>query len=262
MPSMTGRPMTEPLAPFVAPGRRPSRLGWSLAAWLALSIGTCLTVLLLHRPTEPAAHDSGLSTAHRAPATSTSASAPGPQLVTQDGSAEWQLRLFYTATEAYYHGTPVPVTGCADLACRPGPGARGRYPRDFVTAVRAQGSGLISSGPNRGRYLEWDADRGYWLDTAPRGPAGAPLVPFVSVISSTPQLSAHTPLRVLSCGAGSRAGWAAVCARLRVESWSVATVAVPAAGRTVRLYVGSENQAGFAAGAWADTFRHAVLRVG
>jgi len=53
-----------------------------------------------------------------------------------------------------------------------------------------------------------------------------------------------------------------VCARLHASSWSVATVTSPAGGRTVRLYIGLENRPGFAAGAWADTFLHAVLRVG
>jgi len=159
----------------------------------------------------------------------------------------------------------VPVRGCANVSCRPASADLGDYPRDFVAAVRAQGSGRVDSGPHRGRYLDWDATRGYWLDTVPRGPGAVLLEPFVSVISNSSQLSARTALRVASCGAGSRAGWAAVCTELRAAPWSVAAVApaaAPASRRTVRLYVGTENRAGFAAGPWADTFRSAVLRVG
>jgi len=268
--------MTGPHASSPAPARRSSRLGWSLAAWLALSIGTCLAVLVTHHSTRPAANDAGLSTARAVspaspigPGVAPTASAPvaapsssAPVALTRDGSADWQLRLFFTATEAYYHGAPVRVRGCADLACPRGQVDLGRYPRDFVAAVRAQGSGRLDAGPHRGGYLDWDAVRGYWIDTAPRAADGAPLRPFASVISSTPQLSAYTPLEVLSCGKGSRAGWAVVCARLRAASWSVATVAAPRGERTVRLYVGTETRPGFAAGPWADTFQHAVLRVG
>jgi hypothetical protein len=170
----------------------------------------------------------------------------------------------------------VRVHGCANVSCRPASVDLGHYPHDFVAAVRAQGSGHIGSGPHRGHYLDWDDARGYWLDTVPRGPGAVLLQPFVSAISNTPQLSARTTLRVSSCGAGSRAGWAAVCAHLRATPWSVATVAGPAvagpgavagpaaatATRTVRLYIGTENRTGFAAGPWADTFRSAVLRVG
>jgi hypothetical protein len=268
--------MTGPHASPPAPARRSSRLGWSLAAWLALSIGTCLAVLVTHHSAPPAANDAGLSTARAvapasptepvaapaSPAKPVAAPTSSAAALTRDGSADWQLRLFFTATEAYYHGAPVRMRGCADLACRPGQIDLGRYPRDFVTAVRAQGSGRIGTGPHRGGYLDWDAVRGYWIDTAPRAADGAPLRPFASVISSTSQLSAYTPLEVLSCGKGSRAGWATVCARLRASTWSVATVAVPRGERTVRLYVGAETRPGFAAGPWADTFQHAVLRVG
>jgi hypothetical protein len=195
-----------------------------------------------------------------------------PQPRPVDGSTGWQLRLFFTAASSYYHGPTVRVRGCPDVSCRPAPADLGPYPHDFVAAVRAQGSGRIDNGPHRGHYLDWDATRGYWLDTVPRGPGAVLLQPFVSVISNTPQLSARTTLRVASCGAGSRAGWAAVCTQLRAAPWSVATVAgtatvagpaaVPTARRTVRLYVGTENRAGFGAGPWAETFRSAVLRVG
>jgi len=263
--------MTGPHASSPAPARRSSRLGWSLAAWLALSIGTCLAVLITHHSAQPAANDAVMSTAPSVAPTPPVASPTGrvatpsssaPAALTRDGSADWQLRLFFTATEAYYHGAPVRVRGCADLACQRGQVDLGRYPRDFLAAVRTQGSGRIGTGPHGGGFLDWDAVRGYWIDTAPRAADGAPLRPFASVISSTSQLSAYTPLEVLSCGKGSRAGWAAVCARLRAASWSVATVAVPRGKRTVRLYVGTETRPGFAAGPWADTFQHAVLRVG
>lgn len=262
---MTG-PRELPPAPIRA--ARSRRLGWSLAGWLVLSLAACLVVLAVHRPAERPA---GRTAAPLTPATGSGTGSAVPvraapaspsRRLTADGSAGWQLRLFFTAASSYYHGAAVRVTGCADVTCRPSAVDLGRYPRGFVAAVRTQGSGRIDSGAHRGRYLDWNAARGYWLDTVPRGPGAGPLQPFVSVISSTPQLSPHTALRVASCGAGSRAGWAAVCARLRASSWSVAAVALPAVRRTVRLYIGTENQPRFAAGAWADTFRSAVLRVG
>lgn len=255
-----------------------ARLGWTLGAWLLLSVAACVVVLALHRPAErpaerraehPAERPAG-RTGPATPAVSAAASVratmspPSPvRPGTADGSTGWQLQLFFTAASAYYGGPTVPVTGCTTVSCRPASADLGRYPRGFVAAVRAQGSGYLGNGPHRGHYLDWDGQRGYWLDTVPRGPGAVPLRPFGSVISSTPQLSARTTLRVASCGAGSRAGWAAVCAQLRAVPWSVAAVAPGSAvRRTVRLYVGTENRPRFVTGPWADTFHDAVLRVG
>jgi hypothetical protein len=240
-----------------------------LAGWLVLSVVACVVVLAVHRPVErPAGRTGSPVSSVRAPNSASSVRVPAahPQPHPADGSTGWQLQLFFTAASSYYHGPTVRVRGCANVSCRPASADLGHYPHDFVAAVRAQASGRIDSGPHRGHYLDWDATRGYWLDTVPRGPGAVPLQPFDSVISNTAQLSARTTLRVASCGAGSRAGWAAVCTELRAAPWSVATVAGPAAvptsRRTVRLYVGTENRTGFAAGPWADTFRSAVLRVG
>jgi hypothetical protein len=248
---------------------RSARLGWTLGGWLLLSVAAAVVGLVVHRPPDrPAERPAGRvePPASSRPLPSPSASRPASSMArarTADGSSDWQLQLFFTAASSYYGGSTVRVTGCADVACRPAVADLGRYARGFVRAVRTQGSGYIGSGPHRGRYLDWDAQRGYWLDTVPRGPGAVPLQAFVSVISSTLQLSPGTTLRVASCGAGSRAGWAAVCARLRATPWSVAAVAPGSAtGRTVRLYVGTENRHHFRAGPWADTFRSAVLRVG
>lgn len=248
---------------------RYTRFGWSLAAWLVLSLAACLAVLAMHRPAahqRPAQREPERPVAARPAIPRPSTPVRSPSSVTSSrrtaaGSTGWRLQLFYSPALSYHRGGPVRVTGCADVSCRRSGLDLGRYPREFLAAVRTQGSGYLDGGPHRGRYLGWDAVRGYWLDTAPRGPGAVPLQRFVSVISSTPQLSTGTALRVSSCGAGSRAGWAAVCAVLRASSWRVAAVDL-STKRTARLYVGVENQPHFAAGPWVEAFRSAVLRVG
>src|SRR5689334_23440564 len=56
-------------------------------------------------------------------------------------SAGWTLTVYYTAVEQFHHGAAVPVTGCLVVNCVQGHDALGSHPKDFVDAVRTEGSG-------------------------------------------------------------------------------------------------------------------------
>ena len=237
------------------PRRR--KLVWYLVGWVAVSALALVAVLVVYRP----AHSAGSNGPHAAPLASLP---PGPtgRQPTVGGSAGWALDLFYTPVEKYHHGPLIAVSGCPRAACTGRPVALGKYPSRFLTAVRAQGSGMITCGKRTGRYLSWSETAGYWLDTAPRDAGLRPLRQFASASSATPLLSLQTPIRVLACGNGSRSGTRSICARLRAANWQVVEVSTPHPDRSIRLYVGKETGPHFAAGPWVGRFDRAVLRVG
>ncbi|HEX6869887.1 MAG TPA: hypothetical protein VF163_02210, partial [Micromonosporaceae bacterium] len=103
----------------------------------------------------------------------TAGTATGPLI-----GGSWQVTVYYTAVESYHTDAAVDVTGCLVLECANGNQSLGRYPQSFVQAVKDEGTGRITSGPQAGRYLNWSYDTGYWLDDAPRDSAGRELIPF------------------------------------------------------------------------------------
>jgi hypothetical protein len=173
------------------------------------------------------------------------------------------VRFFYTAVEKFHdYGPEVGVSGCAKPLCDSPSAYLGSYTREFLTVVREEGSGQICYGRYAGRYLNWTAADGYWLDTVPRAGNGQPLRRFVSVDSGSPQLSVGTRVRILACGAPTRHGADPVCTRAQTANWNVVQVSPSGRDRDVRLYIGRENRQDFAAGPWLSTFEHAVLRIG
>ncbi len=227
-----------------APRLNVARLAGYLGGWLVLSAFAGLAMLVFYRPAKSTV-DIGRTSASPLPM-------PSGRQLTAGGSPGWTLRLHYTAVEKYHHGPPVSLTGCSGLACPGGPIRLGAYPRNFVQLVREEGSGEICSGKYAGRFLNWADPIGYWLDMVPRAADGQPLRRFASADSGTPQLSAGTVLRVLSCGRG------VSCSRLRAATWTVTGVSTRYPERTVALYIGTETGPYFTAG----EFGHAVLRIG
>lgn len=217
------------------------QIGWYLAGWVALTGLALVAVFLITRPT----HSQPVS--HIAPSP---IAAPSGEQLTVGGSPGWRLHLFYTAVEKYHHGKNSAISGCLSLSCRNGKQYLGTYPADFLAAVRAQGSGEISSGKYARHFLNWSDSLGYRLDTTPRSD-GIPLRKFHTVESSSPQLSARTSFRVVACGSGP------MCARLRTVKWAVADVVAAQPDRDIWLYVGKQSGPGAA----ARSFDDAVLRI-
>ncbi|TMD94447.1 MAG: hypothetical protein E6I76_12230 [Chloroflexi bacterium] len=186
-----------------------------------------------------------------APPGSASTSTPAPAGPgTPPQPAGWSLTVTYTAVESLHHGAPQAVTGC-DLnadECNNGTSPLGSYPADFVDAVKAEGYGRITSGKNAGRYLAWDPQGGFSLETSAADAGGNALKPFVSAAAddSIP-IGAH--FTVQGCGTDAtthRPPDAAGCARLTGASWVVGdNTTQPWGSHALNLYVGEETQPDF-----------------
>lgn len=159
-------------------------------------------------------------------------------------SGGWEVSIYYTPVERYHTGMPKPVTGCLAIACKRGSAVIGTYPGDFVTAVKEEGNGRITSGSHAGQYLNWSADVGYWLDSAPRDDRGGVLTPYLSAAADQ-SVPFSTAFRVLDCGTDLDSGDAIdanVCARLKAVTWVVRDrFSDPASGKHVDLYIGEED---------------------
>ena len=191
------------------------------------------------------------------PTAATPANGRGPAAVAPVGAAPvtqappgWKLTVYYTAVESFHHGNPVPVTGC-DLnaeECSNGTTPLGSYPDDFVARVKNEGTGRITGGRYAGRFLAWDAQGGFSLDTSASDAAGNPLRPFVSAAADD-AVPLGTHVRVLDCGVDSttkQAPAAADCGRLSAPDWVVTDRDGNAAGsRELSLYVGEEDRPDF-----------------
>ncbi len=164
-------------------------------------------------------------------------------------SGGWELTVYYTAVEQFHDGPIHPVTGCPRLDCEAGDDDLGRYPADFVDAVRAEGTGRITSGPHAGGYLNWSHDVGYWLDTAPRDSRGEALRPFRSAAADPGVLPAGTRFRVLDCGHADDGSQPppSTCRRITDARWTVVDEFTPGLGgdRHLDLYIGEETGPGF-----------------
>ena len=177
-------------------------------------------------------------------------------------SRGWEITVYYTAVQRFHDGQPETVTGCRGLDCTDGDEDLGEYPADFVAAVKDEGTGRTAGG----RYLNWSYDVGYWLDTAARDTAGAPLRPFVSAAADPGVLPRGATFRIAGCGqAGDgSAPPAEVCAGLRRGRWTVTDEFTPGLGgrRHLDLYIGEETGPGFTDSPWYLSLTGVSLRRG
>lgn len=180
------------------------------------------------------------------------ACANGPAVGERLAQRPWLVTVYYTAVESYHHSPPVEVTGCPARPCSGAARTLGRYPAGFVEAVQAEGTGRITSGPHRGRYLNWSHDIGYWLDDAPRDANGRPLVPFRSAAADG--IPDRTPVRMVNCGrldSGAPVP-GRVCRALRDADWEIRDQFTPGYGGNhhIDLYIGEESEVDFARSGW------------
>ncbi len=177
-------------------------------------------------------------------------------------SGGWKITVYYTAVQRFHDGAPETVTGCRGLDCAHGDEDLGEYPEDFVAAVKDEGTGRTASGA----YLNWSYDIGYWLDTAARDTAGAPLRPFVSAAADSGVLPRGATFRIAGCGRtdDGAAPPARVCATLREARWTVTDEFTPGLGgsRHVDVYIGEETGPDFTGSPWYLTLTGASLRRG
>ncbi|WUI00926.1 hypothetical protein OHR68_03645 [Spirillospora sp. NBC_00431] len=190
-----------------------------------------------------------------------------PQTRASDPPAEssgWTATVYYTAVESFHHGTRRTVRGCPRLECDHGRDDLGSYPEDFAKAVRDEGTGRITDGPRRGRYLNWSHDVGYWLDTAPRDTAGRPLRPWVSAAADRSVLAPGHRFTITRCGNDDdgAAIEARICARFRSSRWMIVDEFTPGLGgpRHIDLYIGEETGPDFTESPLYTTLHDASLR--
>jgi hypothetical protein len=175
-------------------------------------------------------------------------------------SGGWEVTVYYTAVEAYHHGPKLRVRGCPKLDCEHGRADLGSYPKDFVQAVKDEGTGRTSAG----EYLNWSYDTGYWLDTATRDSYGHPLRPFVSAAADPGVLARGTRFTIADCGTrdDGSAPSETVCAALRQAKWLVTDEFTPGLGgsKHIDAYIGLETGPGFTDSEWYITLTGATLQ--
>ncbi|MCP2339048.1 hypothetical protein [Actinomadura rupiterrae] len=180
-----------------------------------------------------------------APSPSPTASTPPPASdpiastpIGKPGS--WRVTTYYTAVESLHGGAMTPVKGCPSLHCSNGHAPLGAYPSDFLRIIRTEGSGRITSGPQKGRFLNWSHSTGYWLDDSTRDPAGRPLKAWESAAADRDVLARGQRFVITDCGTGVPA---AVCARFRQARWTVTDLFRPGYGgkRHADVYLGEET---------------------
>ena len=176
-------------------------------------------------------------------------------------SEGWEVTVYYTAVEEFHDGEPEEVSGCLRLDCSDGDDDLGRYPEDFVQAVRDEGTGRTADG----QYLNWSYDVGFWIDSQPRSSDGRALVPFVSAAADPGVLPHGTRFTISACGHqdDGSALPAATCAALRRASWLITDEFTPGLGgnRHIDAYIGPETGPGFTGSDWYVTLRGARLTI-
>jgi hypothetical protein len=177
-----------------------------------------------------------------------SAACAGRQSVADAVSGKaWFVTVYYTAVESFHADAPVVVLGCLSFDCVDKDQPLGQYPGGFVTAVKDEGAGRITSGRYAGKYLNWSHDIGYWLDLAPRDAHGRPLEPFRSAAAD--DLADGTRLRLVDCGRldSGDPPPAEVCETLRNGDWEIRDRFTPGLGgpQHIDLYIGEETMPDF-----------------
>lgn len=170
---------------------------------------------------------------------------PQVSAIVSDG---WEISVYFTALEKYYSGPLVELRGCPVIDCSNGTADLGRFPSDFLAAVKEEGSGRLASSVAESGYLNWSVSIGYWLDSAPRDARGSILQPYVSA-AADPAIEYVSTFQIDDCGLDVRTGEPVdprVCDSISRATWivrdrfTVATVA-----KHLDLYVGEQDRVDF-----------------
>ena len=167
--------------------------------------------------------------------------------------------VYYTAVESYHPRTCLRyVKAWQDITTGGTKVSAGPYPCRFIEKVRNEGTGRITSGAHKGKYLNfsWEGlgpngdQSGFWLDTAPRNSYGEVLQPFVSAAADPSFLPPGTRFGILDCGGDSATGEpmdATSCNEWKAADWQIQDQFTTGLGGAnhIDLYIGEENMADF-----------------
>ncbi|TYB41655.1 hypothetical protein FXF69_36445 [Actinomadura chibensis] len=175
----------------------------------------------------------------------------------------WRITTYYTALESLYRGKRKAVRGCAKFHCSHGKTPLGSYPADFLKVIQTEGSGRITAGPQRGRYLNWSHSVGFWLDDTTRDSRGRPLRAWSSAAADKSVLARDQRFAIIECGreGGGRPLEREVCERFQKARWTVTDLFRPGYGgqNHADVYIGEERGSRFADSPFYTTLNGATL---
>ncbi|WP_246249742.1 hypothetical protein [Actinomadura litoris] len=216
-------------------------------------------------PAAPAAPGAAApaDTSTEAPTASPTAKAGVPDGRPLGRPGKWRITTYYTASQSLYRGRAKAVRGCLRFHCSHGKDPLGSYPEDFLKVVRTEGSGHLTSGRQRGRYLNWSSSVGFWLDDTTRDSAGRPLRAWTSAAADRSVLARGRRFAITGCGreGGGRPVEAEVCRRFREARWTVTDLFRPGYGGEYHadVYIGEEHGTRLAGSPLYTTLKGATL---
>lgn len=176
---------------------------------------------------------------------------------------KWRITTYYTAVQSFYRGKAKAIRGCTRFHCSHGKEPLGSYPEDFLKVIQTEGSGRLTSGPRRARYLNWSHSVGFWLDDTTRDSGGRPLRAWSSAAADRSVLARGQRFAIAGCGreGNGRPLEAAVCRRFRKARWTVTDLFRPGYGgeNHADVYIGEESGSRFAGSPFYTTLRGATL---
>ncbi|NEA24149.1 hypothetical protein, partial [Actinomadura bangladeshensis] len=191
----------------------------------------------------------------------TASAQPRPQPLGRAGG--WRVTTYYTALESLYDGERKAVKGCTRFHCSHGKAPLGSYPADFLKVVQMEGSGRITAGPQRGRYLNWSHSVGFWLDDTTRDSRGRPLKPWTSAAADKSVLARGRRFAIVECGRDGtgRPIKSTVCEAFRKARWTVTDLFRPGYGGAnhADVYIGEEKGSRLSESPFYTTLNGATL---
>jgi hypothetical protein len=186
------------------------------------------------------------------------------------------VTVYYSPSEGDYSGTPKTIKGWINRLQNTVDvyGSKvnlGTFPTDFLETVKEEGNGRLSSPRSGYGWLNYSHEGmpypgyGFWLDSAPRGSWGQPLVTMQTAAASNALRNLGfrkgVKFRIVNCGTGATVE----ACRFYQEpaAWVVAdeftSGLVSASNKQVDLYAGPRDRAFLGSEYWT-TMRRATIK--
>ncbi|GAA2452188.1 hypothetical protein GCM10010191_83060 [Actinomadura vinacea] len=177
--------------------------------------------------------------------------------------ASWRITTYYTVVQSFHGGRLKELRGCPRLHCKRGKTPLGSYPEGFLKEIQTEGSGRITTGSHRGRYLNWSHSVGWWLDDSTRDSAARPLKAWSSAAADRDVLARGQRFQIAECGRDWKGRPVAreICARFQAVTWTVTDLFRPGYGgeHHADVYIGEETGPGFKKSPYYTTLRKATI---
>lgn len=180
------------------------------------------------------------------------------------------VTVYYTPVESYYERNDlVRIKAWPNYSTTGKKRTYGPYPKAFVLHTKNEGTGEITSGPQKDKYLNYSFEglgpggnqAGYWIDHMPRDSHGGELKKSVSAAASKPlNLSRGTHFKLTGCGRGASQR---ACAYYKAGDWIVRDefTTGQASRKQIDLYYGLQDRPNFRNSEFWTTMRGARIEV-